>query len=106
LPARAARLGRLANQAASAQIRERIDLVDGNQASDATAAHRHDHLAAVLHVLDVAAQAVVQLADANLRLERFAMWRHVSRFYALHRRMSRAGPRVRIAQASEVGLTV
>ena len=71
--ARAARRRRLAHQAASAQICQGIDLVDGNQARDAPASHRHDHLAAVLDVLDVAAQAVVQLADAHLSLQRFAM---------------------------------
>jgi hypothetical protein len=71
--ARAARRRRLANQAAGAQIRQRVDLINGHQARDATAAHRHDDLGAVLDVLDVAAQAVVQLADANLRLQRFAM---------------------------------
>jgi hypothetical protein len=71
--ARAARRRRLANQAAGAQIRQGIDLINGHQARDATAPHRHDDLGAVLDVLDVATQAVVQLADANLRLQRFAM---------------------------------
>jgi hypothetical protein len=71
--ARAARRRRLANQATSAQIGEGIDLVDGNQARDATASHRHDYLAAVLDVLDVAAEPVVQLAHAHLRFQRFAM---------------------------------
>jgi hypothetical protein len=74
--ARAARRGRFANQAACAQICQRVDLVDGDQARDATAPHRHDDLGTVLDVLDVAAEAVVQLADANLSLQRFGMWRH------------------------------
>jgi hypothetical protein len=56
-----------------AQIRKRIDLVDGNQASDAAAAHGHDHLAAVPDVLDIAAEPVVQLADAHLRFQRLGM---------------------------------
>jgi hypothetical protein len=64
---------RLANQAAGAQIRKGIELVDWNQASDATATHGHDHLAAVLDVLDIAAEPVVQLADADLMLQRLAM---------------------------------
>jgi hypothetical protein len=70
--ARAAGRGWLANQAAGAQIRERVDSIDGNQARDPTATHRHDHLAAVLDMLDVAAEAVVELANADLRLQRFA----------------------------------
>jgi hypothetical protein len=69
----AARRRRLANEAAGAQLCQGIDFVDGNQARDATAAHSHDHLAAVPDVLDVAAKPVVQLADAHLRLQRFAM---------------------------------
>jgi hypothetical protein len=85
----AARLGRLANEAAGAQICKGVDLVDGDQARDATASHRHDHLAAVLDVMDVPAEAVVQLADAHLRLQSFGMWRHSDRLYALHRRPSR-----------------
>jgi hypothetical protein len=68
--ARTSRRGRLANQAARAQIYQRIGLVDGHQARDATAAHRYGHLSAVLDVLDVAAEAVAQLADAHLRLQR------------------------------------
>jgi hypothetical protein len=71
--ARTARRRRLADQATGAQIREGIDLIDSNQARDATAAHRHDHLAAVLDVLDVAAEAVVQLAHADFGLQRFTM---------------------------------
>ena len=71
--ARAARRGRFANQAAGAQICQGVGLIDGDQARDATAPHCHDDLGAVLDVLDVAAEAVVQLADANLSLQRFAM---------------------------------
>jgi hypothetical protein len=82
--ARVARRGRLANQAAGAQICQRIDVIDGNQARDATATHRYDHFAAVLDVLDVAAEAVVQLAHANLGFQRVAMWRHDNRLYVLH----------------------
>ena len=59
----AARRGRFANQAAGAQIGQGVDLIDGNEARDPTATHRHDDLGAVLDVLDVAAEAVVQLAD-------------------------------------------
>lgn len=88
--ARAARRRRLANQATGAQILQRVDLVHGNQACDATAAHGHDHLAAVLDVLDVAAEPVVQLADADLRLQRFAMWRHDYQVYALHQACERS----------------
>jgi hypothetical protein len=40
-------------------------------------------------VLHVAAEAVVQLANADLGLQRFGMWRHNDRLYALHRRLSR-----------------
>jgi len=61
--ARAAGRGRFANQAAGAQIGQGVDLIDGNEARDTTAPHRHDDLGAVLDVLDVAAEAVVQLAD-------------------------------------------
>jgi hypothetical protein len=57
----AARRRRLADQAAGAQIGQGIDVVDGNQARDATAAHRHDHFTAVPDVLDIAAEPVVQL---------------------------------------------
>jgi hypothetical protein len=67
---------RFANQAASAQICQRVDLIDRNQARNATATHRHDNLGAVVDVLDVAAEAVVQLTDADLGLQRFVMWRH------------------------------
>jgi hypothetical protein len=49
----------LAHQAAGAQICHGIDLVDGHQARDATASPRHDHLAAALDVLGIAAQAIV-----------------------------------------------
>ena len=87
--ARTTRRGRFANQAAGAQISQGVDLVDGNQARDATATHRHDDLGAVLDVLDVAAEAVVQLADAHFSLQRFGMWRHSGRLYALHRPLSR-----------------
>jgi hypothetical protein len=69
----ATRRGRFANQAAGAQICQGVGLIDRNQARDATATHRHDDLGAGLDVLDVAAQAVVQLADANLSLQRFGM---------------------------------
>jgi hypothetical protein len=72
----AARRGRLANQAAGAQISQRVDLIDGNQARDATATHRHNDFGALLDVLHVAAEAVVQLADADFGLQRFGMWRH------------------------------
>ena len=46
------RRGRLANQAAGAQICQGVHLIDGNQARDATATHRHDDLGAVLDVLE------------------------------------------------------
>jgi hypothetical protein len=82
------RRGRFANQAAGAQISQGVDLIDGNQARDATTAHRHHNLSAILDVLDVAAETVVQLADAHLSLQRFAMWRHNDRLYALHQRLS------------------
>jgi pimeloyl-ACP methyl ester carboxylesterase len=85
----ATRGGRLANQAAGAQIRQGVDLVDGNQTCDATAAHRHDDFGAVLDVLHVAAEAVVQLADADFGLQRFVMWRHNDLLYALHRPLPR-----------------
>ena len=74
--ARATGRGRFANEAAGAQICQGVDLIDGNEARDATATHCHDHLGAVLDVLDVAAEAVVQLADAHLSFQRFGMWRH------------------------------
>jgi hypothetical protein len=73
----ATRRGWFANQAAGAQICQRVDLIDGNEARDATATHRHDNLGAVLDVLDVAAEAVVQLADSHLSLQRLGMWRHI-----------------------------
>jgi hypothetical protein len=69
----ATRRGRFANQAAGAQVCQGVYLIDRNKARDAAAAHRHDDLGAVLDVLDVAAEAVVQLADAHLGLQRFAM---------------------------------
>lgn len=40
------------------------------QPGDGASAHRHDHLATVGGVADVAAELVVQLADADLTLER------------------------------------
>jgi hypothetical protein len=70
---RSARRGRLANEAAGAQLCQGIDLVDSNQARDATAAHGHDHFAAILDVLDVAAELIVQLTDPDFSLQRFAM---------------------------------
>jgi hypothetical protein len=99
--ARAPRRGRLANKAAGAQIDQRVDLIDGNQARDATATHRYDDLGAVLDVLDVAAEVVVQLADTNLSLQRFGMWRHNDRWYALHRRLSPIEAVRRIARRSD-----
>jgi hypothetical protein len=39
-------------------------------------------------VLDVAAEAVVQLAHAHFVLQRFALWRHDKRLYALHRQLA------------------
>jgi hypothetical protein len=75
--ARAARRGWFANETAGAEICEGVDLIDGHQARDATAAHRHDDLGAALDVLDVTAEPVMQLADAHLSLQRFAMWRHI-----------------------------
>ena len=72
----ATRRGRVANQAAGAQIRQRVDLIDGNESRDATATHRHDNLGTVLNVLDVTAEPVVQLPDAHFTLQRFGMWRH------------------------------
>jgi hypothetical protein len=61
--------GRLANQATGPQIRQRVDLIDGNQTRDAATAHGHDDLGAILDVLDVGAEAVVKLPDAHLRLQ-------------------------------------
>ena len=60
---------RLADQAAGTQICQRVDLIDGYQARDTAAAHRHYDLGAVLHMLDIAAEPVVQLADAYLTLQ-------------------------------------
>lgn len=77
--------GRLANQAAGAQVCEGVKLIHRDEARDASATHRHDDLRTALDVLDVAAEAVVQLADAHFVLERFAMWRHDDTSYALHR---------------------
>jgi hypothetical protein len=79
------RRGRLANQAAGAQVCEGVKLIHRDETRDAAAAHRYDDLSTALDVLDVAAEAVVQLADAHLGLQRFAMWRHNGRLYALHR---------------------
>jgi hypothetical protein len=97
----AAGRGRLANQAARAQISQRVDLIDGNQARHATSTHRHDDLGAVLDVLHVAAEAVVQLANADLGFQRFGMWRHNDRLYALHRRLSRISRTVLRPRQSE-----
>jgi hypothetical protein len=88
---------RLANQAAGAQVCEGVKLIHRDETRDASAAHRHDDLGTALDVLDVAAEAVVQLADADLSLQRFAMWRHNDRLYALHRRPSRIRAESRIA---------
>jgi hypothetical protein len=71
----ATRGGRLANQTAGTQIDQRIYLVDGNQPRSATATHRNDDLSAVLDVPDLTAEAVVQLPDADLGLQRLSMWR-------------------------------
>jgi hypothetical protein len=71
------RRGWFANQAASAQIRQGVEFIHRDEARDATATHRHDNLCAVLDVLDVAAEAVVQFADAHLSLQGFGMWRHI-----------------------------
>jgi len=91
--ARLTRRGRFADETTGAEICQRVDLIDWHQARDATATHRHDDLGAVPDVLDVAAQAIVQLADAYLSLQRFAMWRHISRLYALHWRPGADSPR-------------
>jgi hypothetical protein len=96
--ARAARRGWFANETAGAEICEGVDLIDGHQARDATAAHRHDDLGAALDVLDVPAQSIVQLADAHLSLERFAMWRHIGRLYALHRKPAFGSANSRFSQ--------
>jgi hypothetical protein len=69
----ATRGGWLASQAAGAQIRQGVDLVDGNQTCDATAAHRHDDFGAVSDVLHAAAEAVVQLTGADFGLEQLVM---------------------------------
>jgi hypothetical protein len=97
------RRGWFADEAASAQIRQGVEFIHRDEARDAAAAHRHDDLGAVLDVLDVAAEAVVQLADAHLGLQRLAMWRHNGRLYALHRRLSRI--RRVLHPASRVGWT-
>jgi hypothetical protein len=79
-----ARRSRLANQSAGPEIFQGVDLIDRDQARDTAAAHRHDDLGAALDMLDVAAEPVVQLTDADLALQRLWMWRHRSRLYALH----------------------
>ncbi|MEJ7892133.1 MAG: hypothetical protein WKF94_05790 [Solirubrobacteraceae bacterium] len=84
----ATRSGWLANEAAGAQIRKGVNVIHRDQPCDATAAHGHDDLRAVVDVLDVAAEAVVQLAYAHFSLQRFGMWRHDGRLYALHRGLS------------------
>jgi hypothetical protein len=71
------RRGRLANQAAGAKVCEGVKLVHRDEARDASATHRHDDLRAALDVLDVAAETVVQFADAHLGLQGFGMWRHI-----------------------------
>jgi hypothetical protein len=74
--ARVTRLGRFANQAASAQICKGIEFMDRDEARDAASAHRYDDLRAALDVLDIATEAVVQFANAHLGLQWLGMWRH------------------------------
>jgi hypothetical protein len=63
----------LTDQAARTQIGERLATIDRHQAGDLPTAHRHDDLGSVLDLLDVAAQVIVQLADADLRLGTISM---------------------------------
>ena len=71
------RRGRLANQATGAKVCEGVKLIHRDETRDASATHRHDDLRTALDVLDIAAEAVVQLADAHLSLQGFGMWRHI-----------------------------
>ena len=64
---------RILDQTASAQIGQRVVFGERRQSRDATPAHRHDDLAALSHVTDVAAELVVQLTDPNLALHRLIM---------------------------------
>jgi hypothetical protein len=61
-------LRRLADQPARAQLGKGIAIVDRQQPRDPPPAHRHDDLAAVADVLDVAAELVMQLPHTDLTL--------------------------------------
>jgi hypothetical protein len=66
-------LRRLADQSARAQLGKGIMIVDRQQSGDPPSAHRHDDLAAVADVLDVAAELVMQFPHADLAFETWPM---------------------------------
>lgn len=65
----AARVLRVADQAAGAEVGERVLALERTEAGDAPSAHRHHDVLARFDMAHVAAEVVVQLPDADFRLE-------------------------------------
>jgi hypothetical protein len=60
---------RLLDEAARSQVGEGVVVREARQPRDAATAHRHDDLAALRDVVDVPAELIVQLPDADLVLD-------------------------------------
>jgi hypothetical protein len=69
VPPRAPPTSRFLDKPAGAQIGERVVVREARQPRDAATAHRHDDLAALGDVIDVTAELIVQLTDADLALD-------------------------------------
>ncbi|HWI06841.1 MAG TPA: hypothetical protein VNT54_04945 [Solirubrobacteraceae bacterium] len=61
------------HEPALAQVGQRVIRGHRYQTGHGASAHRHDHLSTIGSVADVAAELIVQFADADLTLERMLM---------------------------------